>query len=47
MEVELLLTKMSSEISNRKDRLIFLINNFDLVVSQLGVCSPLFFVKSC
>lgn len=36
-EIEQLLFRMSAEFSDRKQRLIFLINNYDLIVTLLNV----------
>lgn len=42
-EVEKVILKMAAVFHNRKDQLIFLINNYDMMLSVLSVC----FVRVC
>mgnify|MGYP001795676690 FL=1 len=38
MEMMTWLLKMAAEFSHRKDQLVFLINNYDMIISVVGVC---------
>ena len=42
MEVENFILRMAAEFPQRKDQLIFLINNYDMLLAVLSVCTMLY-----